>query len=246
MMKKKSNTPQSSSENPDTNKQNDDFFAEYLKGDSAVSELYKNIDSPEPPGQLNQRILAAARTAAKKSPVSNSRWLQAGSWAASAAIISLAGILAHNTWQTEQPTVEKTLPELLDTPPENTRPAYEQAKKTMRPDTDNDSRKLVYKAAPAPTMQPAAQHFKLEKSTPGPVESDSQNISTRKNKIPDLSTTDAKIINENLSEQLTWLNDITELIRQNKTEQARELLQQFQRKYPDYPIDPVILKQLPP
>ncbi|MCU7817807.1 MAG: hypothetical protein KZQ57_02805, partial [gamma proteobacterium symbiont of Lucinoma myriamae] len=97
------------SNNPDLNQQDNKFFDAYLEGDSPISEIYNNIDSAGPSNKLNQTILSVAKTATNQSSDSKNGWTQAGSWAASVAIISLVGILAHNTWQAEQDAVQKEI-----------------------------------------------------------------------------------------------------------------------------------------
>ena len=188
----KSNTPN----NSDLNKQDNEFFDAYLEGGSPLSEIYNTIDCVEPSNKLSQSILSAASASAEQSSDPKSWWTQAGSWAASVAIISLVGVLAHNTWQAEQDAVHKEIqgespdsflqpqtqpqqgrlakPEPVskadkaeiesDVQIEQTTQAHSRAKKGISPDNSKDSRKLLYKSAPAPVMQSAPAYFKPDKT----------------------------------------------------------------------------------
>lgn len=259
--------------NPKLNEQDNKFFDAYLEGDSPLSEIYKNIDSAEPSNKLNQAILSAARASADQSSDSKSWWTQAGSWAASVAIISLVGILTHNTWQAEQDTVHKEIQgESLDSfsqhfsqqrsaakpVPDKTQkepdsqlgtsaPSHAHEKKYILQDNEKDSRKLLYKSAPAPVMQAAPRSFELNKPASLLEESQIQAFEKAQDEIQYLPKIEAKRTKKKqLTEQQIRLNEISQLIEKNKIEQAQELLLQFKTKYPDYPIDPVILKQLSP
>lgn len=255
--------------NPKLNEQDNEFFDAYLEGDSPLSEIYKNIDSVEPSNKLNQTILSAARASADQPSDSKSWWTQAGSWAASVAIISLVGILTHNTWQAEQDTVHKEIQgESLDSfsqqrsaskpTPDKTQkepdsqlgtsaPSHAGAKKYILQDNEKDSRKLLYKSAPAPVMQAAPRSFELHKPASLLEESQIQAFEKAQDEIQYLPKIEAKRTKKKqLTEQQIKLNEISQLIEKNKIEQAQELLLQFKTKYPDHPIDPVILKQLSP
>lgn len=276
----KSNTPDRS----DMNELDSKFFDTYLEGDSPLSEVYQKVDCAQPSNKLNQTILSAARASAEQSSGSKSGWTQAGSWAASVAIISLAGLLAHNTWQAEQDAVHKELQgespnsfsqtqtqaDLLAKPDAVSRPykagleadiqveqevqVLSRAKKSISRDKSKDSRMLLYKSAPAPVMQSAPEHFELNKTAPLLKASQIQGFADVHKEIQHSPEVKAERAQEKplagqtkpLAEQQAVFKQITQLIENNKIEQAQALLLQFKTKYPDYPVDPVILKHLSP
>jgi len=269
-MNKETNNSQNIVNDPGIDKQDNDFFTEYLKGNSELSEFYKKIDAAEPPNKLDESILSAARASCKKSSATQNWWTQPGSWAASVAIISLAGILAHNTWQADkdvlQQEIQKAQQESLeplsqqlstakpdqakmapDTQEEKSAAPRTRAKKNILQDQENDSQKLLYKAAPTPVMQSAPEHFELNKSKSLLKESQIQGFKDAHEEIVNLPEIEAqKTEKSRLTEQQIWLDKISQLIEQNKIEKAQKSLLQFIAKYPDYPIDPVILKHLSP
>ena len=262
------------------NSQDEAFFEDYLQGNSQLSDLYQKADSPEPSEELNQSILSAAEASTEKTssviPIRTHWWAQPASWAASVAIFSLVGLLAHNTWLAEQDASEKDFfqkPSInnrsLSTPLPGkvkaesdfqTTPSAKplaQAKKRIPQEEKNDSRKLLYKIRPAPVMQAAPAYMKRNKT--GAVSDEvnthiealeyagapTQSLSEMEQK-KQLSPSAKKRYKTQSTEQQLWLEKISQLIKDNQPDKARELMRQFKIKYPDYPIDPVILQHLSP
>ncbi len=275
---KKNNTPTAS---PDS--QDEVFFENYLQGNSPLSDLYQKADSPEPSDELNQKILSAARISAEKAPppLKTHWWAKPGSWAASAVIFSLAGILAHNTWQAEQDALEKDLlpeqslskksiPSDYSMPSESkvsTESEFQtsssgrplaQAKKRIPQEEKNDSRKLLYKSTPAPVMQAAPKYMTRSQigSVADMTETEVLKMENAGDKIQSLPELEMQVDEKEQSanrlnqeqeqEQQLWLKKISQLIANEKFAEAQQLLLQFKIKYPDYPIDPVILQHLSP
>lgn len=260
------------SNKPAQNKQDQDdlFFDAYIEGDSPLSETYKAIDCAAPSKQLDRTILAAAKAAAEQASQGKSRWAQASSWAASIAIISLAGILAHNTWQAEEDALhqeipiakqDKILPEKKSMPvqPEaasigadRKTQTFSRGKENISRDTTNDSRKLIYQSAPAPVMQSAPAYFNATKTKSLKQESRIQALQEQQFEnspervIKRHEPLAKKAPKKPLTKQQTELNIISRLIESNNISQAQKLLLEFKTKYPDYPIDPVIIKHLSP
>ncbi|MCU7938767.1 MAG: hypothetical protein KZQ64_12260 [gamma proteobacterium symbiont of Bathyaustriella thionipta] len=250
------------------NKQDDNFFDDYLEGKSSLSEIYQQIDSAEPSDKLNQSILSAARVSTEQTAITKNSWTQTASWAASVAAISLVGILAHNTWQAEQDAAqtleEDGLPSLSQPervlkakpgkaemessmPAGRSAPAHARAKKNVLSNSANDSRKLLYKSAPAPVMPSAPGYFELNKTESLSDKSQVQAFEDAHKEILASPAVEAKKIKQDrFSEQQIMLNKIIQLIDNNKIEQAQKLLFQFKTNYPNYPVDPVILKHLSP
>jgi hypothetical protein len=253
------------------------YFENYLRGDSPLSDLYQKTDCSEPSEALNQGIISAAKASAKvsreetsstihtKKSSSTHWWKQPYSLAASFAIFSLVGILAHNIWQAEQNAIEKELspvPSIHKKQRAYSTPLADQIttgsdfqdKNSYSPQEEkNDSRKLLYKIKPAPVMQAAPNYMKrnqmgslAEEISPAILEMESVDEHLQ----PTIQTAD-KFKKEfkgstDLTEQALWLEKISLLIKNNKIDEAHELMLQFKIKYPDYIIDPVIFQRLPP
>lgn len=146
----------------------DVLFDQYLQGDSQLSRLYKHSDHPTPSAQLDQTILAAARRQAAH----HHWWSKPGSWAATIAIVSLAALLAHNTWKTEQEYLQQERDSQIfrDSSPETeaqrdqassvvtglsqkeAKPLSKPAEPSRQRSTSTDARKPRYKSAPAPVL----------------------------------------------------------------------------------------------
>ncbi len=259
------------------------FFEQYLKGESSLSETYQKVNSPEPPEMLDQNILSAAR---KKSSEMQKKsvqwWQQPASWAASVAVFSLAALLTHQTWQAEQDfseqdfapidAVETIQADKTYTASPRLLPNDVKEKKRTHHGDNNDSRKLLYKSAPAPVM-PAAQEYISRKPIISPPERANKS-QTQGVVLGDTVTDDAgRFVPSELSEesvliekreqknnlskeqglgeyyskeQSHQLEKIQQLIKQGKFDEAKEILQQFKVKYPEMPINPVLLQQLSP
>lgn len=148
------------------------FFEKHLQHESSLSELYQDIESPTPSDTLDQSILSIARKASRK-PLKQSThwWQQPASWAASVAVFSLAALLSHQIWLTEQNISEQDFApkeaieakqniEPLSSPSDSIVPNHAKEKMHRRLSDKNDSRKLLFKSEPAPII-PAAQERTL-------------------------------------------------------------------------------------
>ncbi|WP_198266256.1 hypothetical protein [sulfur-oxidizing endosymbiont of Gigantopelta aegis] len=244
------------------------FFSQYLEGNSNLSELYQSSDSQKPSSELDKNILSAAKDAVNTS--NKSWWTQPSSWAASIALFSLVGLLAVNTWQAEQQlTEEAILPQAameavstsnitadmttdmteMDSMPSLARKKKSKPKAKVEK-SSIDTRKLRFDSNPMPKMQ----------ATPSALPSAAMKYQQRVqfNNAPALS--EATIQNIIIPEQeiLTHKNqhntdeaeqklvEIKQFINNGQLNNARHALQQLQKKYPNYPIDPVILQHLSP
>lgn len=143
-----------------------------------------------------------------------------------------------------------------------------QAKQTIPQEVNNDSRKLLYKNEVVPEMQAAPAYMRsrpintLSKSKSSVLNAPkSQKIEATNTSTPSTISVADEVIEEKQSidgapqkqgftystEQEIWLDKIRLLIKQNKLDEAHELMHQFRIKYPDYTIDdPVILPSLAP
>jgi len=125
--------------------------------------------------------------------------------------------------------------------------ARTRAKKNISTDNSKDSRKLLYKSAPVPVMQSAPVYFESTKSMSLLKEKRVHQLNDTHEEISPLPEVEEKKAQQSyLSKQQIELNKISQFIEDNKITEAQKLLLQFKTKYPDYPIDPVILKRLSP
>lgn len=280
-------------EKPLNTNRGEEIFHHYLRGESQLSKLYQQLETPEPSAQLNQIILNAAKKEASR----KSWWTKPASWAATIALVSITGLLTHNTWKKEQDQQQIPFPvkmeqrsfsefhpdsdsgtqdqDIVETESASpAKPVMQQAtavdtvrKRKDSPDNQiNDSRKLIFKSAPVPVLQTAPKSLLLEQSDPGLSEKDIELINTQPNSFSAQTTTKpaGSSVQESLEEKTTysdqitggltttasleqqWLGKISQLLENNQTEEARRLLDNFRKKYPNYPVDPVILQQLSP
>jgi len=236
-------------------KQEEEFFTQYLQGTSRLSEIYQNTDTPEPSDKINQHIIAEARKAAARKKAINSSWLaKPGSWAATIAIVSLVGLLTLNTWQKEQDELQRPLRETLaPQAPLAEEESGSPVESRFEIKEKKDSRKLIFKSAPAPVLQKAQKKSLSGRVGSGLSTEDIETVKTLADQpLPassenysDLSQEPGKLEDAFSSEQQQLLK-IKQLLENKQLEEARQLLTQFRKKYPHYPIDPVILRHLSP
>ncbi|MDX2505704.1 MAG: hypothetical protein QNL62_14685 [Gammaproteobacteria bacterium] len=232
--------------------QDEDFFTQYVQRKSRLSDLYKKAQAAEPSDKLNQAILTAAR---KQS--SRNWWSKPGSWAATVALISLIGLLTHNTWQEKQNRFQQSP---LQKPIEQRSDSAPQARNVIQPEEKKDSRKLIFKSAPAPVLKAAPGNLLSDQADNLITEDDIDSLhwlSTQTHQIPDAtmevgikakqpSAHERDEVPDDFSNPQQWLQKIKHLIEHKQIEQARKLLARFKEKYPNYPVDTVILQHLPP
>lgn len=257
----------------DNDQADEQFFDQYLQGHSSLSELYHQADAPIPSEQLDQSILTAARQQAGN----NHWWHKPGSWAATIALFSLIGLLAHNTWQRDQDYIQQegqqqAFPDARskaesEIPPGITpaRPVAERqrletaAEESAANAAKKDTGKLRTQAAPAPAI---SDMMESRSSQPAGMSVQEEVVDTRGNfsvrskamsadKAQKTSATlGATTVEKRLAdpdiEAGQQLQHIEQLLTDDRFDEARELFQQFRKKYPDYPLDPVILQQLSP
>ena len=254
----------------------EEFFTQYLQGESRLSKLYQKTDTPAPSDRLNASILAAAEKQASR----NNWWANPGSWAATVAIVSLVGLLTHNLLQEEQDQLLKKpfqdhmeqqsfsapLPaaklksrsESMSEPELIVEPELDvlnraNVNRDSRTNVNRDSRRLLFKSAPAPVLPAASGNLFSEQSasffeTKGEAkgenigEEDIKAIQTLSNQPADEEIR----LPHDLSDEQQQLLNIKKLLENNQLEAAEKLLARFKEKYPDYPIDPVILEHLSP
>ena len=258
--------------NTEKTMQEDEFLDHYLQKKSFLSKQYLELDTPTPSDKLDKTILAAAHQQANK----RLWWRRPSSWAASIAIVSLAGLLTHNLWLSEQnslpqSSISDSQPDLLSesdtledsgfSSEEKAVNTYVPAQKVLLKDKSKDSRQLRYQAAPAPVMSPRAEPLgqsyiesRLKKESipmeamTGLAADEAPATLLEKEQLQPSVYRDTNIEGESvpINEPQQWLQTIEQYLQKGQTEQARQLLEQLRKKYPEYPVDPVILQQLSP
>lgn len=225
MMMNKNNNQHNSSSDED-----EQYFSDYLQGNSSLSNLYQQTAAPEPSSALDDTILSAANRhiESKKTP---HWWTQPASWAASAAIFSLLGLLTLNTWQLEKAETDSSL--AMPEPGSKATVAADiqfqsmtEQKQRIQKKSQQDTRKLIYKQTAAPTSIPKSE-IQFMPGKPMAAKVMSQAEQDKQNPVH-------------------YLQQVKHLITENKLDEARQELQKLQTKYPNYPVDPVILQHLSP
>ena len=223
---------------PSSDEQDEQYFSNYLQGNSSLSDIYQHTITAEPSAALDKKILSAARKHCESKTTSH-WWAKPASWAASAAIFSLAGLLTFNTWQAEKTRTEQDLsaaapmsaaapsPAAINTTlnpeAEVKQKAFARQKLQIRKKSTNDTRRAVYNSAPAPLLESMA----------GSSAATAQSA--------------ASYSRQNFRQNPQQIQQqIKNLLTEHKQDEARRLLLQLQTNYPDYPVDPVILQQLSP
>ncbi len=235
--------------------QNNNQSGTDMNDEQFISEFYQQIDMPEPAAELDHKILNAAR---RQQPV-RPWWQQAGSWAAGIIIASFVGMLSFHTWQAEQQTLQQESSDLgTPAPIPATSPAPVSIQGNM----------TAEEILPADKTAGRTTHSVRETRTSQPVPSSAPTQYQAKKAFRHMSTNDTRQLNFNRpqaaaampsqSNQLMlqpafiaatpqqMLTTIYRLIKTRQLEKARILLSEYQRKYPQEPVDPVILRQLTP
>ena len=251
----------------DISPEDEAFFQDYLKKNSGLSQQFQKIPTPEPARELDQLILEAARKQASR----HSWWYHPGSWAATLAIMALAGLLSHNLWQSDQQQLEQKHEQTvfpasaLSIPKEKTSPAQTTETDTInvpvmsRPQTQAepagvqpakrtftnssiDTRQLRFKGAPAPVM-PATRTLQPAAAETRLAEEELGSISFTH---PETATSALKKQMPVASEAQQWLEKIRQHLEQGQIDEARTMLIQFKQRFPEHTVDPEILQQLSP
>ncbi len=271
-----------SSNSASMNIEDEIFFEKHLQHESSLSEQYQNIESPTPSDTLDQNILSIARKTSRETQKQATHWWQQpASWAASVAVFSLAALLSHQTWLAEQNISEqdfapkdaieaKQNSETLSLPSDSVVPNRTKEKMHRRLNDKNDSRKLLFKSAPAPIMpvlqerqsrhplktlpietnQTQTQEIGMDEAEMDSIEITIQPLPLREKAV--LTEKKEQVSRVHYSKanyskaQSLLLDKIQLLIEQGRIDEAKELMQQFKLKYPEISISPVILQHLSP
>lgn len=221
--------------------------------DEAVSILYRTTQDVEPPAWLDERILTAAHMAvAPPQPtpaISRSRRRSVGFWAMpvalAATVIMAVGIvrLARETGEwAPRPQMPMESPSSLAEPAAkaDTAPAGQRAAESANQGSSSAASSL----APASPAAPAIRMMRM--APPSPAASSMQEkeapIAEEQRRQDILQIAPAMRDEEARPERQAvdrppkeWLARIAELRRQGRIVEARASLEEFRRRYPDYP-----------
>lgn len=215
--------------------------------DEAVSDLYRATHDIEPPAWLDEKILAAARTAVASPSTSatpRSRRRGARFWAIPVALAATV-IMAVGIVRLARETGEWA-PQSLEMPMNQ---ASSLAEPAAEADTASSDQRALGSAkqqpaampplpAPAPPAAPATHIMRSapaiqEEGEPIPEERRKQNIFQTR---PAMQDEDAGIHRQQADRSPEeWLADITKLQRQGRSAEAQANLEAFRRRYPNYP-----------
>jgi hypothetical protein len=229
----------------------------YLQGGSGLSKLYKDTATEQPPPELDAAILARARNEAIRPP---RRGLGpfTRSWfipASVAAVLVLAvGLITFMYEQGEAPFAPEALPPmekkapaaqieemdrlLRDAPAQDEEGALRETTPAQEPSpTGKAPQEATGAASTAPAAPPA--------SRAGPSRLEEQELKQERFEAPnnagraDQRVPAAKSAAETLSPE-AWLRYIAELRKQGKPNEAEASLEEFKKRYPDYPIETIL------
>jgi hypothetical protein len=210
--------------------------------DSELSRRYAQLGHEEPPVQLDEAIIAAARRAAETrpaplvTPTGRRRWYFP---VAAAAIIMLAVAVTVQV-EREQPDPEAALPPLRkEHKQDEAKPVPEPAVKARReaPQT---------KAAPSFTPEPApstAEH-QIERqpaAPPAEIARDSVQMQGAPEARPEAGT---RALASKIESPQEWLERIAQLREAHRDEEADRAMEEFRRRYPEYQIPEPMLERL--
>ncbi len=235
-----------------------------LKDDTFISEVYQGIPSPEPSAHLDQAIL----TAAGKHNRTSSWWHQPSSWAATAVIFSLVGMLTYHTLEQEKDRSSSMVPAYSPSPVTSVLSDNESDNLPDKSSKQTVSRSKVGvdTVSTAIPLKEKTQHLNTSASKPQATEfrarsafktmhnnNDTRQLNFTRQPMAGEESIAGEIVTEQSApafssalsaEQL--LKQIQQLIQSKNFKQAAVLLQQLQENYPQQPVEPIILKQLAP
>jgi hypothetical protein len=202
--------------------------------DPKVSQRYRDLGREEPPRELDQAILAAARRAGRTRPAplvpptGRQRWYFP--LAAAAIIVLAVAVTMH---------VERQRPD-----PEALPPAAAPEKKEEVPLKTPPGKPYAPKPRMVPDPKPRAEEPKpqvdaVRESAPVPA------ASPQAMPAPEARVRASGVLRDRADEPSErWLERIIELRRQGKHEEADKALAEFKRRYPDYRFTEAMLEKL--
>ena len=209
--------------------------------DEELSALYRETRDAEPPAWLDRRVLTAARAAVEPHARSATPLRQrrgARFWAVpvalAATVIMAVGIvrLARETGELRMPPEMKAVQSLA-------KPAAEQDAVPADEAAPQATGRALPRTEPPAASQPSPPVPTIP-SEVSPVKAPS----AKREKLDRLQATPARMeegeaVRDRVVERppAEWLAEIDELRQQGRTAEAEASLREFQRRYPDYPLD---------
>ncbi len=219
--------------------------------DEELSALYRETRDAEPPAWLDRRVLTAARAAVEPHARSATPLRQrrgARFWAVpvalAATVIMAVGIvrLARETGELRMPPEMKAVQSLA-------KPAAEQDAVPADEAAPQATGRALPRTEPPAAPQPSPPVTGAIQTAP-PVPAIPSELSpvkampAKREKLDRLQATPAHMeegeaVRDRAVERppAEWLAEIDELRRQGRTAEAEASLREFQRRYPDYPLD---------
>ncbi|HEX5766768.1 MAG TPA: hypothetical protein VFX94_00920 [Burkholderiales bacterium] len=200
--------------------------------DDKVSRRYRELSREEPPPQLDDAILAAARRGVEArpaplvAPAGRRRWYVP--LAAAAIIVLAVAVTVHVERQrpdmevAEAPARHEPAPAAQDPKPEPPRESRAQRKAEALDDLE---KRQVAPAAPARADAAASPQLRAEAQ--GVMREKAAALEARAPASPE-----------------QWLQGIADLRRQGRHEEADKALAEFRRAYPDYRISEAMLEKV--
>lgn len=232
-------------------------FDRYLQGDSALSKIYKSATSEAPPPDLDAAILAKARYAAEAHALMRrrqmlQRWMIPASLAA--ALLLTVGLVTFVSEHGGMPLAPKRTSEQREASqlPGRELPLPRQEEVTRQPRSGSANEPIAGKdtealrsdvASPASgerqATQPAASA--PPQRTLIKVKEEAEQLQPLSDKtgetgqpMPGQSTGETDLPPQE------WLKHIAELRKQGKLREAQASLEDFRRRYPDYPVETIL------
>jgi hypothetical protein len=205
--------------------------------DPKISQRYRDLGREEPPRELDQAILAAARRAGRTRPAplvpptGRQRWYFP--LAAAAIIVLAVAVTMHIERQRPDPeSLPAAAPEKKEEVPLKTPPAKPYAPKPrMVPDSKPQAEEPKAQADAVRESAPAAAPLAGARGDVQPMA-----------QAPARARMAGKLAQAESPEQ--WLERIIELRRQGKHEEADKALAKFRRRYPDYRFTESMLEKV--
>lgn len=226
----------------------------YLQGDSTLSKIYKGATSETPPSELDAAILAKAHHVAEAHALVRrrqvlQRWMIPVSLAA--ALILTIGLVTFMSEHGGMPLVPKQTSEKRQRStqlPERELPLQQQEEATAQPKSGSVNEPIPGKATEAlgsDAGSPASSGGQApQPAASAPAERALLKEETRQQPLLDKTRETGQMIprqsagERNLSPQ-EWLKEIAALRKQGRLNEARASLEEFRRRYPDYPEEKI-------
>ena len=202
--------------------------------DQGLSELYRGTPDVEPPIWLDQRILAAARTAMEKPRLTPAipwfRWHHFQSWTAPVAVAATVVLAVGLLHWLPPASAPGGMPAALEEKmlPSQAKPAAEQdaepAKSLPSTAPVAGARRMAPPAAPAPESPAAEMQRREQRFQPAPPAEEAPRKADRR-------------ALKNRWTPAEWRAEIARLRRQGREAEAQAVLVEFRRQYPDEPLE---------